>query len=895
MSRTVEVRLTAKTEQYQKAMGEAQSATSKLESEGGRSMSKLGASMQSAGRTATVGVTLPLVGVGAASIKMASNFDASMSKIVGLVGLSADEVDGMKASVLELAGSTATAPQELSDALFVLTSAGLKGDEALSALEYSAKASAAGLGETNDIARAVSGAMNAYGPGVLDAAHATDVLTATARAGNFETSELASSLGKVLPFAKQAQASFEDVGGAVALLTRTNGNASESVTQIQALMRAFVVPTAEAATALTAVGLSAEDVRDSIGENGLVSTLQMLDGKLGGNREQLGRLLGSSEAASAAFQILDADAQTIADTFGVTNNAVGLTQSAFEAFSSTASGEMKQALVDLGIAMIQIGEVLAPMAADLAGGVSKLAGAFSDLDPFLQKVVIGIAGAAAAAGPLLIVAGSMIKNFTLLKGSVTAADGSINNFGKTAVIAAQAMAAMAAIDLAFTVFNSITDSSGKATRALEATTIAAGEFADTGKGAADVMAEFAQTARAADEAMTFGHLFTDFGAKIKVFGDDAKRPIEDIDKAFDQLMAKGPQAAQVVLDAWRETASGYDETSGQYKDNIELIDRYQERVDLSKGSTDALSGALSENADAADDQATATGKATAATEDATDATEDATAAMGGQAGAAKIIQREIDLAASNLRRFGSDGVENMGAVEDATGAAEDVVSAITEAFARLRNEMSDRSAWLDVEDAIDAHEDALVAAAAAQEEFGAGSREAADANREVERTMMGRRQSVIDYLEEVEDVPPEKITEIKALLNRGDLIAAEAEIERLARARQTRVDIVTYYSSVGSSSTPVQPNRGGARAHGGATYGGYMHEVNENGSELLTEGGKTYLMAARDGFVTPLSTAGGSSNITGDTHNYNTTVENNRRDLTPEDMARTLRLARFAA
>lgn len=75
-----------------------------------------------------------------------------------------------------------------------------------------------------------------------------------------------------------------------------------------------------------------------------------------------------------------------------------------------------------------------------------------------------------------------------------------------------------------------------------------------------------------------------------------------------------------------------------------------------------------------------------------------------------------------------------------------------------------------------------------------------------------------------------------------------------------------------------------------------MHEVNENGSELLTEGGKTYLMAARDGYVTPLSTGvAGSSNITGDTHNYNTTVENNRRDLTPEDLARSLRLARFAA
>jgi len=263
----------------------------------GKKIQSVGASVSKVGGGLTKSVTLPIVGIGAAAAATAIEFESSMSKITGLVGIAADEVKAMESAVLDLAGRTAKAPQELADALFVITSAGLRGADAMDALEFAAKAGAAGLGETNDIARALAGTMNAYGSEVVDAARATDVIVATARAGNFETSQFAGALGRVLPFAKQAGSSVEDLGGAVALLTRTNGDAAQSVTQVQALFRSFVVPTQEAKKILDEVGLSAGDLRDAISRDGLPAALQMLDERLGGNREQLGRLLGSSEAA----------------------------------------------------------------------------------------------------------------------------------------------------------------------------------------------------------------------------------------------------------------------------------------------------------------------------------------------------------------------------------------------------------------------------------------------------------------------------------------------------------------------------------------------------------------------------------------------------------------------
>ena len=384
-------------------------------------MQKNGEALAGMGKKLSIGLTLPIVGIGVAAGKMAVDFDSAMTKIVSLVGISSDEVAGMRESVLKLSNATGKSATELADALFVVTSAGLRGETALKALDASAKASASGLGETADIARSVAGAMNAYGPAVLDAARATDIIVATARAGNFETSQFAGALGRVLPFAKQAGASLEEVGGAVALLTRTNGDAAQSVTQISALMRAFVVPTEEAKKALGAAGLSASDMRDRISKDGLASALQFLDKQLGGNREQLGKLLGSSEAAGAAFQILDADAQTLSSTFGDVADSVGINEEAFAITADTAGNKMQRAFTSLQNSLIGVGDVLLPFLAGFADKVSTVANAFTALPAPVKNVVVAFGALLAAVGPVMFIAGKLMTAWVTASVAMSAA------------------------------------------------------------------------------------------------------------------------------------------------------------------------------------------------------------------------------------------------------------------------------------------------------------------------------------------------------------------------------------------------------------------------------------------------------------------------------------------
>lgn len=878
--RDVKVRLWASVDQYVRAMDQAKASTKKLEQESGANMRKLGNTMHDAGKKATVGITLPLVGVGAAAVKAAAGFDSSMAKIQALVGLSADEVDGMRDSVLGLANETATAPQELADALFVVTSAGLRGSEAMATLEMAAKASAAGLGQTNDIARAVAGAVNAYGPGMLDAADATDILTATARAGNFETSQLAGALGRVLPFAKQAEASFADVGGAVALLTRTNGNAAESITQIQALMRAFVVPTQEAKTILDSLGTSAEDVRTSIGQNGLVATLETLDDQLGGNREQLGRLLGSSEAASAAFQILDADAQTIADTFGVTADAAGMTNEAFEIVSNTAGFEMKQAWVDLQAAMVQVGDVLLPLVASISGAVGDLASRFSSMPIAAQQMVVGVGAVAAAAGPALMVGGSLLRNYQQISSTWS-------TMGRGSRLAVGAIGGVGlALTAAAVVYEGYASKKREATQRTEEFTAALEAEAAGQEGALN-----AQLAR------NLADLSKEFEA-LGISAVDAARYIKGENvPAIQALMGatdKYGNSAEGFKMLQRElgvelggNAADFQKVTSAIGENRSALAGANEIYDATKGTLDGLAAKTSTQSAAQAELnriLELSGSQAASTADdlhgLTDAAEDDAAAQ-------EQLARIMDIAAASAEQQAIK-------VDSARAAHERYIEAILGSLGTL---FSHEEQVLRTDNAYADYTEAVLENVAVQNDAEVSDRDkirSANDLRLQELALMDQAYSTAEaFAEESGAVEGSKawsdlMTEslqaqaAKYPELRDEIAQYIAMLDRIPSVKTTNIGIT--YS--GGGNYVSGPGRGGGnapvidgnRASGGPTYAGSTYEVLEGGrSELLTENGRTYLMSANDGYVTPfdggLISANGQGGATYVTNTWDVTVE----------------------
>lgn len=430
-TKSFNVRLTARIDEYEAAMKRAKGSTKDMADSTTAGFARIGQQAQQTGMWLTTRVTAPLVGLGAAGVKMAVDFDSSMTRIQSLVGLSAEEVDGLRDSVMELSGRTAAAPRELGDALFFATSAGLSAKQALEAVEWAAKASAVGLGETSTIVDLTTSAMNAYGEGVLSAQEATDALTMAVRLGKLEPAQLAGSMGAVLPIASAMGVEFHEVGAAFAAMSRTGTNASEAATQLRSILSGLLSPSQGARDALASVGLSVEGVQSSLRDNGLLATLEMLVQSLGGNAMATEAVFGNIRALSGVMDMLGGNVDGTRQIFDGMNDSVGVTAEAFDIAAETTGFKLQQAMADLQSSLIAVGDVLMPLAAGLAEFVSDVAGGFASLPDPVQKFVVAIAGVAAVAGPALWAMGSMVQSAIALKGALAAISlaGAMNPLG----------------------------------------------------------------------------------------------------------------------------------------------------------------------------------------------------------------------------------------------------------------------------------------------------------------------------------------------------------------------------------------------------------------------------------------------------------------------------------
>ncbi|HEU02419.1 MAG TPA: phage tail tape measure protein, partial [Aurantimonas coralicida] len=408
----------------------------------GRQFETVGTKVQSAG-SAMLPFSAALAAGAIAAFKFGNDFDVSMTKIITLVGIGATEVDGMRKTVLDLAGATAKAPQELADALFVVTSAGARGAEALEILEAAAKASAVGLGATEDIARAVTSALTAYGSENLSASQATNVLFKTVREGNLNAGELASSLGRVIGVAAEMGVSFADVGAVVATYTRLGVSAEEATTGLRSVLTGLLAPTTEAAKVLESVGLSAEGLRKQIKDEGLPATLVGLSKAFKGNTEALAGVIPNVRALSTVLGVAGSQSESflqIAKSIASENDALA---EGFATVADTVDFKFNKALTDLQTTAISTFEAFKGQFAFIIEGFTTIVGALQRavdvlevLSPTAKNVVAGLVALGAVAAPALIVLGSAIRvvGFAMQGLGVATAAGGLSFAGLTAVL-----------------------------------------------------------------------------------------------------------------------------------------------------------------------------------------------------------------------------------------------------------------------------------------------------------------------------------------------------------------------------------------------------------------------------------------------------------------------------
>lgn len=343
--------------------------------------------------------TILLLGGGAvlgASAKMAASFEQSLSRIVGLVGVSQRQVNAWREELLRLGPEVSKGPRELAEAMFFVTSAGLRGQKAMEVLAASAKAATAGLGETKVVADAVTSAINAYGVENLSAERAAGILVATVREGKAAADSIASSLGRVLPIAAAAGVGFDQVGAAIAAMTRVGLPAEVATTSLRAVLGSFIKVGPAAAKALEKVGLSAGEIRKTLREGGLIDVLIQLRDAIKGNEDQFVEIIPNIRAVTGALALVGSQMEQTRKIEKALREETGQSLGvAFAVAADTATAKWNQMTSAMEGALIGLGDFITEVGR--AGALAALTALAKDLGAAFRGLRTDQEGARATA------------------------------------------------------------------------------------------------------------------------------------------------------------------------------------------------------------------------------------------------------------------------------------------------------------------------------------------------------------------------------------------------------------------------------------------------------------------------------------------------------------------
>jgi len=343
----------------------ALTAVIKAKDEASKTFNSVGKSSSNLmGNLTKLGIAAGVAGVAiaASSVKMAADFDKSMSNVSTLIDTTKESMEDMSNQVLEMSRRIPVEISDLSTALYDVRSAGISASDAMMVLEKSAMLGVAGLGTTQEAVNLATSAINSFGLEGDEATKAFDTIMLTVKSGKTNISELAQSFGMVSGVANTAGVSFDELMAATAALTTSGLKSSVAQTQLRAAILAIQAPTKDMAELVSDLGYKSGEAM--IKELGLVGSMKNIDTAADGNVEQLKKAYGSVEALGAGLSLTGEQGGIFKETLKEMEDGEGALDEAFKKQNTTAAAQYQLLKNNLNVEMIKLGNKILPMIID---------------------------------------------------------------------------------------------------------------------------------------------------------------------------------------------------------------------------------------------------------------------------------------------------------------------------------------------------------------------------------------------------------------------------------------------------------------------------------------------------------------------------------------------------
>ena len=388
----------------------------------------LSSAFKTTGGLLSKNVTLPIVGVGAAAVKTAADFEAGMSEVKAISGATGSEFDALKDKAIEMGAKTKFSASDSADAFKYMAMAGWDASQmtdGIAGIMDLAAASGEDLATTSDI---VTDALTAFGLQASDSAHFADVLAQASSKSNTNVGLMGETFKYVAPVAGSLGYSIEDTAVAIGLMANSGIKGSQAGTALRSTITRLAKPVGEAKDAVEELGISITNSDGTMKPLG--QTMLELREKFAGMTEeqkaQYAAMLAGQEGMSGLLAIVNASDEDFQKLTDEINNANGAAQDMAGIMMDNTKGAIEQLLGTLESAGILIGEQLTPYIRKLAEWITGLVEKFNSLSEEEQGQIVKFGLILAAIGPVLLVLAKVIsvvttvmKAFKLLRTTMT--------------------------------------------------------------------------------------------------------------------------------------------------------------------------------------------------------------------------------------------------------------------------------------------------------------------------------------------------------------------------------------------------------------------------------------------------------------------------------------------
>ncbi len=370
-------------------------------------LERTGRNMQRIGRNMSMYVTAPIVAFGALALRTAGNFEASMNRVAAISQATGDQLQHLERQARELGSTTQFSASEAADAMSFLAMAGFEVNQIMTAMPSVLNLAAAAQLDMASSADIVSNIMQGFGMQAGEVENAVDVLAASFTRSNTDLVQLGQAMKLVGPVASSFGIQFEETAAAVGFLSDAGLQASMAGTGLRRILSTLAKDAEK-------LGIQTFDSAGKM--RPLADMLEDLE-KMGLSAAESMEIFG--QRGGPALQVLlsrggDALRQMTGELQDVGGTAQRIAEQQMEGLNGSLK-ELRSAFEELQLAIAKSG--LLDFATNLAKKLTDFTRTLSSLNPETLRFATGLAGIAAAIGPILIALGFFTK--TILPALIT--------------------------------------------------------------------------------------------------------------------------------------------------------------------------------------------------------------------------------------------------------------------------------------------------------------------------------------------------------------------------------------------------------------------------------------------------------------------------------------------